>query len=290
MKAIELSHVEKSFGETKALKQVSLSVEEGEVFGFLGPNGAGKTTAIRCMMDFLRPDTGTISILEKDSSKDAVELKRVLGYLSGNIRLYDNWTGKDHIAFIARFRGGKNRASDLVSRLKFNDKVRAKNLSSGNRQKLGIILAFMSNPRVLILDEPTNALDPLLQNTIYELILEAAKNGTTVFMSSHNLVEVERICNRVSIIRNGEIVATDRISALKEKKIYTVRITTEQPLNTALFVSHHTEIREQTPHMVTFKVTGDINEFLQRLPNQKISDISITRANLEDIFMEYYKD
>ncbi len=166
MSAVEVDNLRKYFGNTKAVDGVSFSVEEGDLFGFLGPNGAGKTTTIRCMMDFIRPLGGSITILRKDAQEDSVELKKKIGYLPGNVYLYSKWTGQTHIDFVRQFNAGKDISLDLINRLGFDPTVKTKHLSPGNKQKLGLILAFMTNPEVLILDEPTLGLDPLLQNEV----------------------------------------------------------------------------------------------------------------------------
>ena len=222
MPAIEITNLKKYFGTTKAVDDVSLAVEEGEIFGFLGPNGAGKSTTIRCLMDILRPLDGSVRILGLEARRDSVALKKRIGYLPGAIRLKDNWNGRDYIKFVRRLKACDDNSDELVRRLDFNPLIKARHLSLGNRQKLGLILAFLGEPELLILDEPTLGLDPLFQNTIYEMISEANQRGVTVFMSSHNLSDVEKICKRVGIIKEGKMVAVESISALKQKRIYRI--------------------------------------------------------------------
>jgi ABC-2 type transport system ATP-binding protein len=204
---IRVENLKKYFGPVRAVDGISLAVKKGEVFGFLGPNGAGKTTTIRLLMDFLRPDAGKILIPKKES----------LGYLSGDVRLYANWTGREHIAFVEGLRGRCPYVNKLREKFVFDEHQKVKNLSLGNRQKLGLILALMHEPEVLILDEPTLGLDPLLQNAIYEILAERATKGSAIFMSSHNLYEVERVCDRVSILKEGKIVATETIPEERKK-------------------------------------------------------------------------
>ena len=289
MMAIEVHNLLKHFGKTKAVDGISFSVEEGEVFGFLGPNGAGKTTTIRCMMDFIRPAEGSINILGKDAQKDAVSLKNAIGYLSGNVRLYGKWTGQMHIDFVRQLNSSEDISQQLIKRLDFNPAIKTKQLSSGNKQKLGIILAFMLKPRLLILDEPTLGLDPLLQNEIYELLGEMTQTGTTIFMSSHNLAEVDRVCSRVGIIKEGKIVATESIAALKEKKIITVHANFTRPVNAEEFIAENTELVKEYANGLIIKVKGDVNPLISQLSNHTLQDISIAPASLEDIFMEYYE-
>ena len=199
MNAIEVKNLKKHFGKIKAIDGIDFSVEKGEIYGFLGPNGAGKTTTIRCLMDFIRPTEGSITILGKDAQKHSVELNKKIGYLSGQVHLYDKWTGQQHIDFIKATNGTEDIAEKLIKRFDFDPAMKTKKLSSGNRQKLGIIMAFMTKPELLICDEPTNALDPLLQHEVYELLKEARDGGATVFMSSHNLPEVEKVFGKLRI-------------------------------------------------------------------------------------------
>jgi len=289
MDIIDIKNLKKYYGKTKAVDDISLTVEQGEIFGFLGPNGAGKTTTIRCMMDFLRPDSGSITILGGDSSKDSVALKRRIGYLPGNVQLYRKWTGKDHIDFVRALNGKTDIPHELIKRLDFNPFLKVKGLSSGNRQKLGIIMALMGDPDVLILDEPTASLDPLLQNVIYELLKEATERGCTVFMSSHNLAEVERVCGRVGIIKGGKMEAIETIASLKEKRMYEVYVLFAHAVEKELFEGEGVEITGVMPQALWMSVMGDINPLLWKLGGCVGKVMYIGRASLEDIFMEFYK-
>ncbi|MBU0670625.1 ABC transporter ATP-binding protein, partial [Patescibacteria group bacterium] len=282
--------LKKYFGKkVKAVDGISFNIEKGEVFGFLGPNGAGKTTTIRCLMDFIRPTEGEIKILGKDAHKDETELKKSIGYLSGNVRLYDHWTGQMHIDFYRKLNGNHDIADKLIKDFDFDPSRKTHHLSSGNRQKLGLILALMFEPEVLIFDEPTNALDPLLQNYVYEILESATEKGTTVFMSSHNMAEVERICDRVGIIRNGKMAATESIMAMKEKKIYTVRVYFEEKFNKEDFKGDGAKIVKDHKNGLILKVKGGIDPILKKINQYKVKDLEITQASLEDIFMEYYE-
>lgn len=287
--AIQIKDLKKYFGSTKAVDGITFDVAKGEIFGFLGPNGAGKTTTIRCMMDFIRPTSGSIKILGKDAQTEGVNLKHKVGYLSGQVHLYDRWTGQDHINFFKSLDGNKNIAAKLAERLDFNPSLRAKKLSSGNRQKLGLILAFMGEPDVLIFDEPTNALDPLLQNTVYELLEEARDRGATVFMSSHNLAEVERVCTRVGIIKKGKMVAVENITALHRKRLYTAQVFFENKVDAKEIVTNDIEVSKELPNGYVLSVKGDINILLDKLEPLPLDDIQVTHASLEDIFLEFYQ-
>jgi ABC-2 type transport system ATP-binding protein len=285
---VEIQNLKKHFGTTKAVDDISLRINKGEIFGFLGPNGAGKTTTIRCMMDFIRPTSGKILLFGKDAQKNSVSLKNKIGYLSGNVQLYDKWTGRMHINFMRR-PGGKDNASLLINRLGLDINRRAGKLSSGNRQKLGLILSLMHEPELIIFDEPTNALDPLLQNIIYELLKDLAKSGTTIFMSSHNLAEVERICTRVGVIRQGKIVVTESIADMRQKHLHTVEVFFKQNVKKEEFLDGDTEITKEFPDGVCLTVRGEIAPLLRRLAPLPVKDIDIRHSSLEDMFMEFYK-
>ncbi|MFH1537079.1 MAG: ABC transporter ATP-binding protein [Patescibacteria group bacterium] len=289
MSVIEVNNLKKHFGKVKAVDGISFKVEKGEIFGFLGPNGAGKTTTIRVMMDFIRPTEGDVKILGKDAQKNTVELKKNIGFLSGSVNLYKKLSGQAHIDFLKKLNGEKDIADELAKRFDFNPEMKSKKLSSGNKQKLGIILAFMNEPNILILDEPTNALDPLLQNEMYELMEEARDRGATVFMSSHNLAEVERVCDRVGIIKKGKMVAIEDMVGLKEKKIYTIKAFFGEEIDEKEFNLNGVQIDRHHYNNYTLKVKGDIDEIVKKVSKYKLRDIEIAQASLEDIFLEYYE-
>ena len=288
MNAIEVSNLKKYFGKTHAVDDVSFSVEKGEIFGFLGPNGAGKTTTIRCLMNFLKPTAGKIKILGADAQRNSTEIKNKIGFLSGDVRLYDGWTGEDHIKFLEKLRHRKSVASELISKLNFNPRLKFKALSSGNKQKLGLILSLMFEPELMIMDEPTLGLDPLLQNTIYEILESLREKGTTVFMSSHNLAEVDRVCDRVGIIKEGKIVATESIASLKEKRMHAVRVHFASGYSKDDFNFDGIEVQQEIPNGLVIGVKGDINPIIKKLANYQLKELEITHASLEEIFLEFY--
>jgi ABC-2 type transport system ATP-binding protein len=288
MPVIEVKNLQKHFGKTKAVDGVSFAVEKGEIFGFLGPNGAGKTTTIRCMMDFVRPTEGEIEILDKNAQKDSVALKRKIGYLSDSPRFYDHWTVSKHLAFQGTLRGRSQIIKDLLQKFGLNQKLRFSNLSSGNKRKLSIILALRNQPEVLILDEPTLSLDPLLQNAFHLYIEDFARAGGTVFMSSHNLSEVEKICDRVGIIKEGKMVTVEKISDMKLMKMYDVNFRA-QTVDPKMFEDKNTEVVSHTEGLVTLKVKGDINPIIKKLAQIQVKDLEIIHVSLEDIFLEFYE-
>lgn len=289
MSVIELKDLHKHFGRVKAVDGVSFEVLPGEMFGFLGPNGAGKTTTIRCLMDFLRPTSGTIALFDLDNRINSVELKHRIGYLSGYVRFYDKWTGWDHIKFFKMLNGRADSSKELIDRLNFDPNKKAGQLSSGNKQKLGIVLAFMSNPELLILDEPTMGLDPLLQNEFYTLMSERIKNGATIFFSSHNLPEVEKICTRVAIIRQGRLVAVERIDELKKKKVYRVHAHADKPFDRKALTLPNVTLQDAPADELSLEARGDIGPVVKLLSNYNLRELTIEHAPLEQIFMEYYE-
>jgi ABC-2 type transport system ATP-binding protein len=288
-KIIEVNNLKKYFGKTKAVDGLRFDVHSGEVFGFLGPNGAGKTTAIRCMLDFIKPTAGTVKIFGKDAHLESTEIKNEVGYLSGNVQLYRKWTGYEHIHYIESLRGKSNKVGELIKRLDFNPKKKFGTLSSGNKQKLGLILALMHEPKLLIMDEPTVGLDPLLQNEIYEIIDELKASGSTVLISSHNLPEVERICDRVGIIKNGKIVELSDIDKLSGKRMSNIKVIFADKYKKSEFEFNGVEKVEDLGNGLLITVQGDISSVLAKIIKKKIIDIEITKASLEDIFLKFYE-
>lgn len=286
---VEVKNLKKHFGKTRALDGVSFNVQKGEIFGFLGPNGAGKTTAIRCMMDFIRPTSGNVSILGVDANQKSVELKKHLGYLTSDLHLYDNWNGHDHIDLTESLRGKSKNLAELIKLFGFDQKIKVKKLSTGNKQKLGLILALMNEPEILILDEPTRGLDPILQNVFYKIILELKQKGVTIFMSSHNLPEVEKVCDRVAIIKEGKLVALEDIQTIRKKKIHIVTVYFESKFSEHDFKIKNTEIAQKFSDGLEIRVQGNLNPLLKKLSNYKIKDLEITHENLEENFLEFYK-
>lgn len=289
MNAIEVRNLKKYFGKTHAIDDISFEVQKGEIFGFLGPNGAGKTTTIRCLMDFIRPTFGDIKILEHNLQTDSIMIRNKIGYLSGDVRLYGGWTGEEHIKFLESLRRGEESiAQKLISNLNFNSKIKFKSLSSGNKQKLGLILALSFRPELIIMDEPTVGLDPLLQNTIYEILEEFKRQGTTIFMSSHNLAEVDRLCNRVGIIKDGKLVAIESIQELKDKRMHVVKIYINGPFNKQDFIFENIQIEKELPEGLELGVKGDINPLIRKLASYDVRELEISHASLEEIFLEFY--
>lgn len=286
--AIVINNLVKRFGSTTAVDDVSFSVEPGEVFGFLGPNGAGKTTTIRMMMDFLRSDSGTVEIFGLNVITAGVEARRHIGFMPAVTSLNERWSGQDHIDYAKALRRQPDIADELIQRLEFDVTKTAKHLSTGNRQKLSLILAFMFKPELIILDEPTNGLDPLLQQTVYEMIAEAHRGGATIFMSSHNLAEVEKTCTRVGVLRAGKLIAQETMASLQDKHLYHVTLQFERKFDQQTFKLPGVEIVHANDHGLTLKISGDIQPLLEVVAKSKPHDVTINHATLEEHFMEFY--
>lgn len=290
MNSIEVKNLKKYFGDTKAVDDISFDVKKGEIMGFLGENGAGKTTTIRSMLDLLKFDAGEIKILGKDSVKNSVEIKKQIGFLSGEVRLYKRWTGVEHIRFIEGLKSvDKSSSEEIAEQLKLDITKQVKNLSSGNKQKLAFILTLIGDPKVLILDEPTNSLDPLLQLEIYQILKERAQAGTTVFMSSHVLSEVEKVCDRVIILKKGKIVATENVEELRHKRVYQVHVSLGQAVDSKDFNIEGVEVISHNDNHIHLKVKKDVSKLFGLLAKQDVKDIEISKSNIEDVFLEYYK-
>lgn len=289
MEALVIADVHKSFGTHHALRGLSVNVRQGEVFGFLGPNGAGKTTTIRCVMDFIRPNRGQISIFGHDAQRDSVELKRDIGFLSSDNVLYGSWTALEHIRFVESIRGKSDYAAQLVRDFDLDTKAKFHNLSSGNKQKLSLILAIMHRPKLLIMDEPTRGLDPLLQNQIYAILTAYKKDGGTVFMSSHNLAEVEQVCDRVALIRQGQTVKSETMSQIRRLRTHIVTATFASSVKPEDFKLAGVTIEHSLEHTIVLKVHGKLTPTIQALARYELKDLQVAHASLEEIFLEYYK-
>ena len=292
--AIHTEGLTKHYGKVKALVDLDVDIPAGEVFGFLGPNGAGKTTAIRTMMDEIRATRGKASILGMDTHDKSVEIRKHIGYLPGDLAMYLNLTGKDTLTYFANLRGGVDwrHVDELAERLDADLSKKIGDLSSGNRQKVGLIQAFMNKPEVLIMDEPSTGLDPLMQRELQKMMREVAEGGCTIFLSSHTLSEVQRVADRVGIIRHGHLVALETVHALRAKAMRQVELELDSPADISVFeaVDGARDVKAQNNHvLMTFG--GDMGALLKATEGRySIVDISTHSADLEEIFLTYYQD
>ncbi|MDH3499291.1 MAG: ABC transporter ATP-binding protein [Acidimicrobiia bacterium] len=292
--AILTEGLTKHYGDFEALIDLDLRVEQGEVFGFLGPNGAGKTTMIRTILDLIRPTAGRAAILGMDTHTHAVELRRHVGYLPGDLAMYPNLTGRDTLQYFANLRGGVDWAfvESLAERLDADLTRKVADYSTGNRQKVGLIQAFMNRPQVLIMDEPSAGLDPLVQREFQEMMREVAAEGRTVFLSSHTLSEVQRAADRVAIIRHGRLVDVESVQDLRSKAIRRVELYFDAPAEPSTFKSIHgvRDLIVQNNH-VSMSFDGQMDVLLRAAAERNnIIDITTQEADLEEIFLTYYRD
>jgi ABC-2 type transport system ATP-binding protein len=291
--AIRTQGLTKSYGIVQALRGVDLEVRRGEIFGFLGPNGAGKTTTIRCLLDLIRPDGGTSQVLGIDPQRDPVAVRARVGYLPGELRMQENLTGESALRYLNGLRNGKADWSyirQLAERMDINLKTAIKNLSRGNKQKVGIIQAIMHRPELLMLDEPTFGLDPLMQREVLHLVAEARQEGATIFFSSHILSEVQEISDRVGIIRLGKVVEVAETEALIARAVRHTRIRFAEPvdINTLESVPGVEVLSHDDSTVVVLKVEGEMDTLIKTVAQFPVVDFETQRASLEEIFLEYY--
>ncbi|HHX74929.1 MAG TPA: ABC transporter ATP-binding protein [Firmicutes bacterium] len=292
--AVEITGLKKNYGPVQAVRGVNLAVKKGEILGFLGPNGAGKTTTIRCLLDLIRPQAGKIRILGIDPVKDPVAVRAKTGYLPGELHLEGNQTVEAALNYFNELRGRKSsrqEISALAERLDLNLKAPIKNLSKGNKQKVGLVQALMGQPELLLLDEPTSGLDPLMQQEVYTLLREAQAAGATVFFSSHIISEVEAIAGRVAIIRDGVIVeeADPAQLATMALRRYRVRFRTPVDPEPLTAVAGTSLIRRESAHEVILQVEGEVDRFLKILAAFPVSDLQSEHLSLEEIFLTFYQ-
>jgi ABC-2 type transport system ATP-binding protein len=290
--AIEINQLKKYYGKIEAVKGISMSVERGEIFGFLGPNGAGKTTTIRCMLNLIYPTSGSIRILSMDAQSDAINLHKHLGYLPGDVRLPGDMTGKQVIDYFSRLQGLEPvLLNPLVEMFDVEMKRPIKSYSKGMRQKIGIVLAFMCDPDVLLLDEPTSGLDPLLQKTFNQFLLDEQARGKTIFMSSHIMSDVEKVCHRVAVIRKGELVTVETVEALREKAGQ--RVTVEFGDSVApeeLARIPGVSMVQQHNGQYQFNISGSMDALIKALSRHNVVRLNAEEAPLEEVFLKFYEE
>lgn len=290
---IQVAGLTKTFGRARGVTDLTFDVHAGEVFGYLGPNGAGKTTTIRLMMGLIRPTAGSASIAGLDCWRHATEVRRLVGYLPGEWTFDSSLTGAQILQYLANLRGGVDVAyrNALIERFGLDPSRRFREYSHGNKQKVGLIQAFMHQPRLLILDEPTTGLDPLNQQTFYTLLAETRAANQTVFLSSHVLAEVEHVCDRVGIIREGQLVTIDEIARLKELKQRSLEITFDTPPSAAWF-DHVPGVLEVSDihggQTLRLSVQGDLSAVIALAASHHATNVATEEPSLEEIFLRFY--
>jgi ABC-2 type transport system ATP-binding protein len=288
---IQTTKLTKFYGKQRGIEEVELQVRQGEIFGYLGPNGAGKTTTIRTLLDFIRPTGGSATIFGLDVRKHSVAIHQRTGYLNGELALYENMIGEDLLKYLGNLRGGLdwNYVKQLAERFQCDLPRKIQGLSLGNKQKLGLLQAFMNKPELIILDEPTNGLDPLMQHEFYNLLTETKKEGRTIFLSSHILPEVEKVCDRVGIIREGKLVTVENIEEMKAHAVRKLEIVFAGPVPESQFINvpgaHDIAVQR---NVLTCSVVGSLDALVKAASKYEVINIISHEPTLEEIFMTYY--
>lgn len=286
---IEADGLTKRYGKRRGIEDVDLQIMEGEVFGFLGPNGAGKTTTIRTLLGFLKPTSGRSTVLGHDSWLDAAAAHTGLAYVSSEPAYLGQLTAAEQLDYMAQLRGlAKGAWRPVAERLELDPTVQVRKLSRGNRQKVGVVQAFMGPEPLLIMDEPTSGLDPLMQREFLTLVSEVRAAGRTVFLSSHNLQEIERSCDRVGIIRDGRLVDVSTVTDLQASHWRSVSLELAAPPSAGLFDLPNVRVVSASARDVHLMVQGDVNPLLRRLATLDVGDISIATLEIEDVFLGFY--
>jgi ABC-2 type transport system ATP-binding protein len=291
MNVIEIKNLTKTYGASRGISDISFNVEEGEIFGFIGPNGAGKSTTIRTLLSLIYPTSGSATIFGKDSVQFAPEIKKEIGYLPSEVFYYDNMKVKDLLNYSASFykKDCSKRIKELAEIMDLDLTKKIDDLSLGNKKKVGIVQGLLHEPKLIILDEPTSGLDPLMQQKFFELLEEENRKGATILFSSHILTEVQRLCNRVAIIKEGKIVTVEKISTLKENTYKKFKVETKSVLDPNYFNLTGVNKLEFKGNLTSFLFKGNINEIMRKIADVEITNLWIEEPDLEEIFMHYYE-
>lgn len=286
---LEIKHLTKYYGKVLGVKDLSLTLYEGEIFGFIGPNGAGKSTTIRSIMNLINKTEGCVLLNGKELNKDSIALKELIGYLPSEIHLYEDLTVKEMLDYHESFykKNCHKRRKELVKRLKLDETKKIEELSLGNSKKLGIVLAFMHEPKLLIFDEPTSGLDPIMQQMFYELLKEEKEKGTTCFYSTHVLSEISKVCDRVGIIKEGTLITVETMEEMQKKDLTFVTIESNEIAK--IIKDLKLNVHTKGENRIRFKNEMSSDELIKALSKYKIDKILIEEATLEDVFLHFYK-
>ena len=294
--AISIRGLTKHYGKLVAVNKLDLEVCRGEIFGFLGLNGAGKTTTIRILLDLLRPTSGNAAIFGHDCQAESLPARASIGYLPGEMGIYSEMTGIEFLRFLERIGGAtvsREHRSHLIGRFELSDRELSRKLreySTGMKRKLGLIQAFQADPPLLILDEPTEGLDPLMKEAFYQLLAETRERGRTVFMSSHVLPEVERVCDRIALLRRGEVVLLSSVEDARRRASRRVRVSFRQDVAVPASLPQGYEVADAKPRAWVLQVTGELGSLPSFLAAFPVADLSVEEARLEDVLVDYYRE
>ncbi|PKM86788.1 MAG: ABC transporter [Firmicutes bacterium HGW-Firmicutes-12] len=291
MNVIEINNLTKYYGKERGIIDVSLNVEEKEIFGFIGPNGAGKTTTLRTLLALIYPTSGSATIFGMDCIKYGTEIKKEIGYLPSEVFYYDKMKVIDLLKYSASFykKDCSKRIKELTEIMDLDLHKRIDDLSFGNKKKVGIVQGLLHGPKLIILDEPTSGLDPLMQQKFFELLQEENKKGATILFSSHILGEVQRLCNRVAIIKEGKIIQLEKISALQENNYKKIKVQTTANLDQDYFNIEGVSNLEEKQNIISFLFRGNINSIMKKISDIEIANVWIEEPDLEEIFLHYYE-
>jgi ABC-2 type transport system ATP-binding protein len=291
MSVIEIKNLTKYYGKARGIENVSFNVEEGEIFGFIGPNGAGKSTTIRTLLSLIYPTSGSATIFGKDCIKEGPKIKKEIGYLPSEVFYYDKMKVIDLLKYSASFykKDCSKRIKELAEIMDLDLKKRIDDLSFGNKKKVGIVQGLLHEPKLIILDEPTSGLDPLMQQKFFDLLLEENKKGATILLSSHILSEVQRLCTRVAIVKEGKIIKVEKISELTENNYKKFKVQLRSEIDKNYFDIGGVSNLEVKSNIVSFLFKGNINQIIKRISDVEISNVWVEEPSLEEIFMHYYE-
>ena len=291
MNAIEIKNLTKVYGKNRGIQDINISVKEGEIYGFIGPNGAGKSTTIKTLLNFIYSTSGEALIFGMDSVKESEKIKEYIGYVPSEVRYYDDVKVKDIIKYAQSFypKSNKEYVDRICNELELDMNKKMGELSLGNKKKVAIAQSLINNPKLLILDEPTNGLDPLMQKKLFNILIEEKEKGNTVFLSSHNLVEVQNLCDRVCVIKEGKIV--DIIEIEKSKTELKLKVTlSSSDITDDIVLNLSDKILDKNGKLYTFIYSKNIDSLVKELANYKIDELLIEKENLEDAFLNYYEN
>lgn len=289
MGILVVDNLTKSYGKARGVSQISFKLKEGEIFGFIGPNGAGKSTIIRTLVGFLKPTSGKASIFNMDVVKETEKIKKRIGYLPSEVNYYSNMRTGDVLNYSAKFyrKDCSKRMKELADIFQVDMNKKIKSLSLGNKKKVAILQALIHEPKLLILDEPTNGLDPLMQNTFFEVLQKERDKGVTIFFSSHVLSEVQKVCDRVGIIKEGKMLKIEKIDVLRDNNYKRIKL--ECKNIASQIIIEGAQSYTQDGRQLEFMYNGDMNALIKNLHNMNIQNLSVEELSLEEIFMHYYE-